>query len=56
MLRRVRVIFIFVIVIFILLAGRLAYLQVLKHDYYWYRSEQNRFTKDHPSGNARRNL
>jgi len=45
MLRRVRVIFIFVIVIFILLAGRLAYLQVLKHDYYWYRSEQNRFTK-----------
>lgn len=44
-LRRVRLIFVFVIAIFILLAGRLAYLQVLKYDYYWYRAEQNRFTK-----------
>ncbi len=44
-LRRVRVIFVLVIVIFILLSGRLAYLQVLKHDYYLYRAEQNRFTK-----------
>ncbi|HHW73856.1 MAG TPA: penicillin-binding protein 2, partial [Firmicutes bacterium] len=44
-LRRVRLIFVSVIAIFILLAGRLAYLQVLKHDYYWYRAEQNRFTK-----------
>lgn len=44
-LRRVRVIFVFVIAIFIILSGRLAYLQVLKHDYYWYRAEKNRFTK-----------
>ena len=45
MLRRVRVIFVLVIMVIITLAGRLAYLQVLKHDYYWYRAEQNRFTK-----------
>ena len=45
MLRRVRLIFVLVIVIFIVLAGRLAHLQVVKHDYYWYRAEQNRFTK-----------
>ncbi len=44
-LRRVRVIFVFVVAIFILLSGRLAYLQVLKHDYYLYRAEKNRFTK-----------
>jgi penicillin-binding protein 2 len=45
MLRRVRIIFIAVIAVFILLSGRLAYLQILKHDYYWYRAEGNRFTK-----------
>ena len=45
MLRRVRMLFIMVIMVFIILAGRLAYLQVFKHDYYWYRAEQNRFTK-----------
>ncbi len=45
MLRRVRIILILVIMVFIFFAGRLAYLQVLKHDYYWYRAEQNRFTK-----------
>lgn len=44
-MRRVRLIFVLVIMIFILLAGRLAHLQVVKHDYYWYRAEQNRFTK-----------
>lgn len=45
MLKRVRVIFVLVIAVFIVLSGRLAYLQVLKHDYYRYRSEQNRFTR-----------
>ena len=45
MLRRVRIVFILVIAVFIILAGRLAHLQVLHHDYYWYRAEQNRFTK-----------
>lgn len=45
MLRRVRIIFILVIGIFVLLAGRLAYLQIVRHDYYFYRSEENRFTK-----------
>ena len=45
MLRRVRFVFIAVIVVFVLLSARLAYLQILRHDYYWYRSEMNRFTK-----------
>jgi penicillin-binding protein 2 len=45
MLHRVRIVFILVIMVFIVFAGRLAYLQVLKHDYYWYRAEKNRFTK-----------
>ncbi len=45
MLRRVRIVFILVIAVFIILAGRLAHLQVLNHDYYWYRAEKNRFTK-----------
>ncbi|MEW5785825.1 MAG: penicillin-binding protein 2 [Bacillota bacterium] len=45
MLHRVRLIFVLVIGIFILLSGRLAYLQILQHDYYLYRSESNRFTK-----------
>lgn len=45
MLQRIRKIFILVIIIFILLTGRLAYLQIMQHDYYWYRAERNRFTK-----------
>ena len=45
MLRRIRLVFILVIAVFIILAGRLAHLQVLQHDYYWDRAEQNRFTK-----------
>ncbi|HOJ83165.1 MAG TPA: penicillin-binding protein 2 [Bacillota bacterium] len=45
MLRRVRIILIIAIITFIIFAGRLAYLQVVKHDYYWYRAEKNRYTK-----------
>jgi len=45
MLHRVRMIFIMVIAIFILLSGRLAYLQILRHDYYWNRSEKNRYAR-----------
>ena len=45
MFHRVRMIFLMVICIFILLSGRLAYLQIMRHDYYLYRAEQNRFTK-----------
>lgn len=45
MLRRTRLIFVLMIAIFIILTGRLAYLQVLRHDYYWDRAERNRFTK-----------
>ena len=44
MLNRVRLIFVIVIGIFILLSARLAYLQIVQHDYYLYRSENNRFT------------
>ena len=40
MLRRVRIILIIAIITFIIFAGRLAYLQVVKHDYYWYRAEK----------------
>ena len=45
MLKRVRIIFVLVIAVFILLSGRLAYLQILQHDYYWNRGERNRLTK-----------
>lgn len=45
MLKRVRMIFVLVIAVFILLSGRLAYLQILQHDYYWNRAERNRTTK-----------
>lgn len=45
MLKRVRLLFMAVIVIFIALSSRLAYLQIVKHDYYWFRSEENRLTK-----------
>ncbi len=45
MLKRVRIIFILVIALFILLSGRLAYLQILQYDYYWNRAERNRLTK-----------
>lgn len=45
MLRRVRILFILVMAMFILLSGRLAYLQILRHDYYWDRSERNRLTR-----------
>lgn len=45
MLHRVRIIFILAIMIFLLLSARLAYLQIARHEYYWYRSESNRFTK-----------
>ena len=41
----VRLIFVSVIAIFILLAGRLAYLQVLNTIITLYRAEQNRFTR-----------
>ena len=44
-LRRIRLLFLGVIVIFIVLSSRLAYLQIIKHDYYWFRSEKNRLTK-----------
>ena len=45
MLRRVRIIFVMVIAVFVLLSARLAYLQILKHEYYWNRAEKNRLTK-----------
>lgn len=45
MLHRVRIVFILVIVIFLVLSARLAYLQIAMHEHYWYRSEKNRFTK-----------
>ena len=45
MIRRIRVIVVIVIACFIVFAARLAYLQVLKHDYYWDRAEKNRYTK-----------
>lgn len=45
MLRRVRILFVLVMAMFILLSGRLAYLQILRHDYYWDRSELNRLTR-----------
>ena len=45
MLHRVRVIFVIVIAVFVLLSGRLAHLQILKHEYYWNRAEKNRLTK-----------
>ncbi len=45
MLKRIRLLFMAVIVIFVVLSSRLAYLQIIKHDYYWFRSEENRLTK-----------
>lgn len=45
MLRRLRLLFVLIIIVFFLLTGRLAYLQIARHDYYWFRSEENRFTK-----------
>ena len=39
-----RLIFVIVIGIFVLLSARLAHLQIVKYDYYLYRSESNRFT------------
>ncbi len=44
-LRRLRLVLITVIAVFLLLAGRLAYLQIFRHEYYWFRSEENRLTK-----------
>ena len=43
MLRRTRVFFSLVILLFVLLAARLAYLQVIQYEYYWNRAEKNRF-------------
>ena len=43
MLRRTRFFFTLVILLFILLGARLAYLQVIQYEHYWNRAERNRF-------------
>lgn len=45
MLRRARLLLIVLLISLILFSGRLAYLQIVRHDYYWFRAEENRFTK-----------
>ncbi|MGI6319292.1 MAG: penicillin-binding protein 2 [Firmicutes bacterium] len=42
MLRRIRVFITLVVLIFIILSSRLAYLQIIRYDYYWNRAENNR--------------
>lgn len=43
MLRRTRIFFSLVILLFLLLGARLAYLQVIQYEDYWHRAERNRF-------------
>lgn len=43
MLKRAKVFVALVIIIFIVLAARLAYIQIVNHEYYWERAEKNRF-------------
>ncbi|HHT46654.1 MAG TPA: penicillin-binding protein 2 [Firmicutes bacterium] len=42
MLKRIRVFIALVVLIFIILSSRLAYLQIIQYDYYWNRAENNR--------------
>ena len=42
MLKKIRVFITLVVLIFIILSGRLAYLQIIQYDYYWDRAENNR--------------
>ncbi len=43
MLRRTRIFFSIVVLLFVVLAARLAYMQVFQYEYYWNRAEKNRF-------------